>query len=55
MVVDVKVLEVNNLDIQGRRFNGYDFINGLKGIDVTQLVIEKSSKNKKSKKNFKKH
>lgn len=45
----MRVLEVNNLDLQGRRFNGYDFIDNLKNIDVTQLVIEKSSKNKKVK------
>lgn len=44
----MKVLQVNNVDIYGRSFNGYDLMNYLnenKIYDVKQLVVSKFSKN----------
>lgn len=43
----MRVLEVNNNDLQGRRFNGYDLIDNQNDIDVNQIVIEKDSTNPK--------
>lgn len=45
----LKVLEVNNIDLPGRRFNGYDLIKHSQGtdVDVSQMVIYKQSNNKK--------
>ena len=41
----LKVLEVNNVDLLGRTFNGYNMINELTDEDmsVKQVVIEKQS------------
>jgi UDP-N-acetylglucosamine enolpyruvyl transferase len=43
----IKVLEVNNIDLQGRRFNGYDMIKEISDetIEIKQAVIEKESNN----------
>jgi glycosyltransferase involved in cell wall biosynthesis len=43
----VKVLHVNNIDLEGRRFNGYDLINDLqsRGIVGKQAVCRKLSRN----------
>jgi len=43
----VKVLHVNNVDLYGRRFNGYDLISELEpgGIQCSQAVLTKLSKN----------
>jgi len=43
----VKVLHVNNVDLYGRRFNGYDLISELQpaGIQCSQAVLTKLSKN----------
>lgn len=43
----IKVLEVNNIDLQGRRFNGYDMIKEISddNIEIKQAVIEKESNN----------
>lgn len=49
----IKVLEVNNIDLPGRRFNGYDLINDTKNsneIDIKQAVIYKQSNNENVKK-----
>lgn len=45
----IKVLEVNNIDLNGRRFNGYDMIKELdnKKFDIKQAVIIKRSNNSK--------
>lgn len=45
----IKILEVNNIDLPGRRFNGYDLMNETKdnSLDIKQLVIHKQSKNDK--------
>ncbi|MDO5394134.1 MAG: hypothetical protein Q4F33_05990 [Mycoplasmatota bacterium] len=39
----IKVLEVNNIDLLGRRFNGYDMIQDISDetIEVKQAVIHK--------------
>ncbi|MEG0408617.1 MAG: hypothetical protein RR623_07065, partial [Bacilli bacterium] len=45
----IKVLEINNIDLLGRRFNGYDMIEDFKNdpdIEITQKVITKMSENK---------
>lgn len=44
----IKVLEVNNIDLAGRRFNGYNMIEELsnKDFDIRQAVIIKQSENK---------
>ena len=41
----VKVLQVNNVDLHGRRFNGFDLIEdlGARGIDCSQAVLNKLS------------
>ena len=41
----VKVLHVNNVDLYGRRFNGFDLMKDLspRGIDCTQAVLSKLS------------
>ena len=39
----MKILEVNYMDLPGRRFNGYDLISDLKNHDIKQLVLEKYS------------
>lgn len=41
----MRVLQVNNCDLPGRMFNGYDLVFALikKGIDASQLVIDKYS------------
>lgn len=43
----VKILEVNNVDLQGRRYNGYDLLADLekRGIDAKQAVLSKLSGN----------
>ena len=45
----LKVLEVNNIDLPGRRFNGYDLIQYSlkKDIDIRQAVVYKQSNNNK--------
>jgi len=45
----IKILEVNNIDTLGNRYNGYDMIEHLSGkeFDVKQAVIEKRSDNPK--------
>lgn len=45
----IKVLEVNNIDLPGRRFNGYDMIQDIadENIDIKQAVILKESNNEK--------
>lgn len=45
----IRVLEVNNLDLMGCRWNGYDMIQVLSDdtFDIKQAVIDKSSNNKK--------
>ena len=45
----IKVLEVNNIDLPGRRFNGYDLIQYSlkKDIDIRQAVVYKQSNNNK--------
>lgn len=45
----LNVLEVNNIDLPGRRFNGYDLIKYAQhtDVDVNQMVIYMQSKNKK--------
>lgn len=45
----IKVLEVNNIDLLGRRFNGYDMIQDISDetIEVKQAVIHKMSSNDK--------
>ena len=47
----ISILEVNNVDLPGRRFNGYDLMNSVKedNIDIKQKVIYKQSKNDKVK------
>lgn len=44
----IKVLEVNNYDLPGKRFNGYDMIQDIadENIDIKQAVIYKESDNK---------
>ena len=39
----IKILEVNNIDLAGRRFNGYNMLNELsnKDFDIKQAVIIK--------------
>ena len=47
----MKVLEVNNIDLPGRRFNGYDFLDlSNDNVDIEQCVIIKLSKNQKVRK-----
>lgn len=47
----MKILEVNNIDLPGRRFNGYDFLElSNSDIDIEQCVIIKLSNNQKVKK-----
>ena len=48
----INVLEVNNIDLPGRRFNGYDLMNNIEdeSININQTVILKQSKNDKVKK-----
>ncbi len=43
----MKVLQVNNVDLEGRRFNGYDLLSDLsnRGIHASQAVLTKSSHN----------
>lgn len=43
----IKVLEVNNIDLAGKRFNGYDMIDELskEKFDIKQAVITKQSDN----------
>lgn len=43
----IKILEVNNIDLAGRRFNGYNMIEELsnKDFDIKQAVIIKQSEN----------
>jgi len=43
----VKVLHVNNVDLPGRRFNGYDLLNDMRsrGVDSKQAVLWKTSQN----------
>ena len=43
----IKILEVNNIDLAGRRFNGYNMLNELsnKDFDIKQAVIIKQSDN----------
>ena len=43
----IKILEVNNLDLLGKRYNGYDMIEELdnKKFDIKQAVIHKRSNN----------
>lgn len=45
----IKVLEVNNIDLVGKLFNGYEFIDSLdkKKFDVKQAVVIKQSTNKR--------
>lgn len=45
----INVLEVNNIDLPGRRFNGYDLIKYAQAteVDINQMVIYKQSKNNK--------
>lgn len=45
----IKVLEVNNIDLPGRRFNGYDLMQYSlkKDIDIRQAVVYKQSNNNK--------
>lgn len=45
----IKILEVNNIDLPGNRFNGYDMIEEItdEKFDITQAVINKVSDNKK--------
>lgn len=45
MALPLKVLHINNTDLAGRRFNGYDLIDDLKpyGVECRQLVLEKKS------------
>ena len=40
----IKVLEVNNIDLPGRRFNGYDMIENLSGdfLEIKQMVGKNS-------------
>ena len=47
----INVLEVNNIDLPGRRFNGYDLMNNIEdeNIHISQAVILKQSKNDKVK------
>lgn len=43
----MKILEVNDFDLLGRRFNGYDiknYINNKTGHSAKQIVVYKSSK-----------
>lgn len=43
----IKILEVNNVDLPGRRFNGYNMIEDIsdKNIQIKQAVINKESSN----------
>ena len=43
----IKVLEVNNIDLIGNRFNGYDMIEEIsdKDIEIKQAVLVKQSDN----------
>lgn len=46
----IKILEVNNIDLPGRRFNGYDMLNWFNdssNLDIKQVVIIKQSDNDK--------
>lgn len=45
----MKILEVNSLDLMGKRYNGYDIIEkiGGKEFEIKQAVIEKKSNNNK--------
>ena len=45
----MKILEVNNIDLIGRRFNGYDFANELndENMQIEQTVIIKKSNSNK--------
>ena len=45
----IKILEVNNIDLPGRRFNGYDLLNNQcsADMDIQQAVIFKQSQNEK--------
>lgn len=45
----IKILEVNNIDVRGNRFNGYNMISELGGkeLDIKQAVIFKLSDNPK--------
>ena len=47
----INILEVNNVDLPGRRFNGYDLMNSIEdeNININQTVIFKQSKNDKVK------
>ena len=47
--MEEKVLEVNNIDLAGRRFNGYDLIEYSENtnVDISQSVVIKQSHNKK--------
>lgn len=45
----MKILEVTNIDLYGRRFNGFDLINDFKNnkrIDISQAVVNKLSNDK---------
>jgi len=43
----IKVLEVNNIDLPGNRFNGYDMIQDItdNNLKIKQAVIIKKSNN----------
>lgn len=45
----IKVLEVNNIDLPGRCFNGYDMIDEIScdNLEIKQAVVEKQSNNSK--------
>ena len=45
----IRVLEVNNIDLPGKVFNGYDMISDLnkKTFDIKQTVVQKLSNNKR--------
>lgn len=47
----INILEVNNIDLPGRRFNGYDLMDNIEdeNIHISQAVILKQSKNDKVK------
>jgi len=49
MEKSINVLEVNNIDLPGRRFNGYDLLKNSKDhtINIKQMVIHKQSNNNK--------
>lgn len=48
----IQVVELNNTDLAGRRFNGYDLIDDARDdfLDISQIVIDKKSTNNRVKK-----